>query len=381
MFCNELDDTITGSELFPGELLTPINYKVDLPDNLYEQLINYYNEAYNDLGVEFISMNYLIEKGLQNDSSNRYIIVQLIINQCRRIHVAAEIFRLSDNEYEENELSEDSSEEGENLSESKRFTAPDLGEDKDFKCSNSNIKFSESWILLWIFKYQSRFRLPDAAINPLFSFLCQVLKDADPNRFKNFPCTSYLAKKILQIVKIAKKYAVCPECNKLYIIKKISAGFKCNFIEFPQHPMKNFWEICETELLKNIPVTGGYTTRSRMIFPMPNLKAQIFAIFTSWNNYQPRLVPAFRICGLLLGPNKIQVNKINHYLSPIVDELLEFCTEGESSNYGGFDDMNDWFRQRDLEEFWQDALAWRKCHTKEERKDHVSTRHVLHAGL
>ncbi|RIA94548.1 hypothetical protein C1645_817809 [Glomus cerebriforme] len=52
MFCNELDDTITGSELFPDELLTPINYK----------LINYYNEAYNDLEVEFILMNYLIEK-------------------------------------------------------------------------------------------------------------------------------------------------------------------------------------------------------------------------------------------------------------------------------------------------------------------------------
>ncbi|RIA92067.1 hypothetical protein C1645_821227 [Glomus cerebriforme] len=52
MFCNELDNTITGSELFSGELLTSINYKV------------YYNEAYNDLKVEFILMNYLIEKGL-----------------------------------------------------------------------------------------------------------------------------------------------------------------------------------------------------------------------------------------------------------------------------------------------------------------------------
>ncbi|RIA84503.1 hypothetical protein C1645_832177 [Glomus cerebriforme] len=56
--------------------------------------------------------------------------------------------RLSNNKYEKNELSEDSSEEEGNLSKSKQFTAPDLGKDKDFKCPNSNIKFSESWILL-----------------------------------------------------------------------------------------------------------------------------------------------------------------------------------------------------------------------------------------
>lgn len=92
MFCHELDDTITGSELFPGELLNPIKYKVDLPADLYNQLITYYNEAYNDMGVEFISMNDLIERGLQNDSTNRHIIVQPIINQCGRIRVAAEIF-------------------------------------------------------------------------------------------------------------------------------------------------------------------------------------------------------------------------------------------------------------------------------------------------
>ena len=109
------------------------------------------------------------------------------------------------------------------------------------------------------------------------------------------------------------------------------------------------------------------------------------------------------ILGLLPGPNEVRTDKINHYLSPIVDELLEFwagaelqktanyqngrtirmaviccssdipavrklcghisalaachrcykkasCNEEERPNFGGFDDINEWFIQRDLEE-------------------------------
>jgi len=101
--------------------------------------------------------------------------------------------------------------------------------------------------------------------------------------------------------------------------------------------------------------------------------------------------------GLLPGPNEVKLHKINHYLSPIVDELLEFwngveipaagknvrlalicCSNdipaarklcdyisasvschrcykransnGNKLNFGGFDDMDDWFVERDLEE-------------------------------
>jgi hypothetical protein len=90
IFCSELEDTITGSEIYPGNLLSPIKNRVDLPDNLYEQLITYYNEIYGEkMNVEFGSMSNLISQGLQNDS---YVVVQPIINQCGRIRVAAEIF-------------------------------------------------------------------------------------------------------------------------------------------------------------------------------------------------------------------------------------------------------------------------------------------------
>lgn len=92
IFCHELDITITGCELFPGQLLTPINETVELPDNIFKLLITYYSEIYGDENTEFISMKDLINRNLQNDTTNRYRVVIPIINQCGRIRLAAEIF-------------------------------------------------------------------------------------------------------------------------------------------------------------------------------------------------------------------------------------------------------------------------------------------------
>src|SRR3954454_8346966 len=66
-----------------------------------------------------------------------------------------------------------------------QFTAPDF-DDFDFESDDeypdSNIEFNDSWILLWILKYQARFRLPDIAINSLIKFFrlfcrMQIMKD------------------------------------------------------------------------------------------------------------------------------------------------------------------------------------------------------------
>src|SRR5437763_13438057 len=98
-----------------------------------------------------------------------------------------------------------------------------------------------SWILLWILKYQARFRLPDVAINSLIKFFRIVLSDADNERFKNFPTSSYMMRKMLEFGKHSKRYAVCPSCNKLYKESEIlsTSGFKCNHVEFPIHPRRN----------------------------------------------------------------------------------------------------------------------------------------------
>ena len=124
----------------------------------------------------------------------------------------------------------------------------------------------------------------------MIGFFSQVLKDADSKRFANFPSSSYFAKKLLHVDKATKTYAVCPKCNNLYKIKEIlkqneqatsetSPGFKCSHIEFPKHTMKKHWEACGEELLKNVPVNNGYVKRPRMVYPMPDLKTQISAMY------------------------------------------------------------------------------------------------------
>ncbi|EXX57951.1 hypothetical protein RirG_202350 [Rhizophagus irregularis DAOM 197198w] len=134
--------------------------------------------------------------------------------------------------------------------------------------------------------------------------------------------------------------------------------------------------------------------------------------------------------GLLPGPSEVKLHKINHYLALIVDELLEFwdgieipaaeknirlalicclndipaarklcghisasvschrCYKtansngnGNKSNFGGFDDMVDWFVERDLDEHRRNAELWRLCKSEEEIKRHVSSTHVRWSEL
>ena len=113
-----------------------------------------------------------------------------------------------------------------------QFTAPD--NDSEFKYPDTNVNFADSWILIWIFKYQTRFRLSDVAIDSLIKFFQQVLMDADQRRFKNFPSSLYTASNLLQIGNQSKTYAVYPSCNTLYNTAEVvvAEGFKCIHVKF-----------------------------------------------------------------------------------------------------------------------------------------------------
>ncbi|UZO05868.1 uncharacterized protein OCT59_026206 [Rhizophagus irregularis] len=148
------------------------------------------------------------------------------------------------------------------------FTAPDFNDlESDHKYFNTNINFNDSWILLWIFKYQARFRIPDVAIESFIKFFRMVLLDTDRTRFENLPTSFYIAKKLLGINKRNRTCAVCPECNTLYKISEIlpgnpqnetNTGFQCTHVEFPNHPMRNKRRICGTELTNKVSVVNGF---------------------------------------------------------------------------------------------------------------------------
>ena len=158
----------------------------------------------------------------------------------------------------------------------KQFSAPDL--DDTVETSNTRMNFSDTWILLWIFKYQSRFRLSDSSIDALIKFFRLVLLDVEKNRFKNFPSSAHMARKLMEFVKKSKIYTVCPKCNKLFNHTKViptssaDSSTKCNHIEFPNHPMKSQRKSCNTDLLKKVPIAEGYIWRPIMTYPLPCLK-------------------------------------------------------------------------------------------------------------
>ena len=71
------------------------------------------------------------------------------------------------------------------------FAALDLNNfDDSDEILNIHMNFTDSWILIWIFKYQMRFWLFDLAINLLIQFFKLVLFDADKNRYKEFPSSA-----------------------------------------------------------------------------------------------------------------------------------------------------------------------------------------------
>ena len=368
------------------------------------------------------------------------------------------------------------------------------------------IDVNDPWILLWIFKYQERFRLSDVAINSLIGFFSLVLKDINTTRFKEFPSTAYMARKLLDITKRSKTFVACTDCNKLYNPTEImpksddnsaNSGFKCTHIEFPNHPMEKYCQQCGSELLLKVPVNNGFNWRPKMIYPLPCLKTQLSIMYKrpgfedllkKWTNrddipgimsdiydgeiwktfpsslnipnvarfFEPETADrhlgiminldwfqpfksAVYSCGaiygvicnlprdirfkrenmltlaLLPGPNEVKLDKINHYLAPIIDELLELwdgfnlptagknvrlavicCSndipaarklcghasalagchrcykranreEGRKSNFSGFEDMNDWFIMKDPVEHRRNAMIWKHQLTKEDR--------------
>src|SRR5204863_3397387 len=75
----ESDITITGSENFPGEMLTLRNDRVPLLDDIYELLVYYYNDAYYDL--EFVIIAGVSDKLILEEELEDFIVILPNITQ------------------------------------------------------------------------------------------------------------------------------------------------------------------------------------------------------------------------------------------------------------------------------------------------------------
>ncbi|RGB23193.1 hypothetical protein C1646_774879 [Rhizophagus diaphanus] len=85
IFVQEVDDTIVSNELFPGEMLMLCRNQVTLPNNIYQILIDYYNDAYE---FQFATITEI------SASPRDTIVVPNVVNQFGRVRISAEIFGL-----------------------------------------------------------------------------------------------------------------------------------------------------------------------------------------------------------------------------------------------------------------------------------------------
>ena len=87
MYLLDTEETITGAEPFPGEMMTPKKINVDLPNDTYKHLVMYYKAAYRNLDF------FTIEEISRNPGfSGHGVVVWPQINQFGRIRIGAEIF-------------------------------------------------------------------------------------------------------------------------------------------------------------------------------------------------------------------------------------------------------------------------------------------------
>ncbi|CAB5387812.1 unnamed protein product [Rhizophagus irregularis] len=75
----------TGTEEYPGELLSPIKLNVILPDDILDLLVDYYNRAYEEYNFSQPRLDPF-------SSTENYIAVTGNITQCGRLRIGAEYF-------------------------------------------------------------------------------------------------------------------------------------------------------------------------------------------------------------------------------------------------------------------------------------------------
>jgi hypothetical protein len=145
----------------------------------------------------------------------------------------------------------------------------------------------EEWIIIFILRFQTRFRLPDTAIDTLIKFIKHLLTELDCERFKNFPTFLYTTRKKLGLNHQFVNFSVCPSCHKLHSLDDIKqhtiqeqkAIKKCDHVQFPnnhRHSLQKYdTPLSEQKELGDSKIVNS----SLLIYPMTNVKDQFLHMY------------------------------------------------------------------------------------------------------
>lgn len=129
--------------------------------------------------------------------------------------------------------------------------------------------------LIFLFTWQSVFRLSDVGVGILLSFVAVLLLllgktfCVEPliSLIKDFPKTVYSARKFLGSGDSFTKFVCCPKCSSLYKVNECTitctdgsiVSKKCSFVRFPKHPWISRRQHCGTILIKSVRTSVGTT--------------------------------------------------------------------------------------------------------------------------
>jgi len=210
-----------------------------------------------------------------------------------------------DNEDDEDEDDEDDEDDDEADGIENLFASPEIDNDEIFIMKNLNDSM-ETEIILWAFKFQQRFRLPDIALEALIKFLHTLLTHLSKLQFKNFPKSLYTAKKMLNIFQPKMQLAVCSNCHKLHNIKNIveykeegeTAIANCLHEEFPNNPVSIHRNKCNKPLSILKKRKGGTIAVPRMLYPKPSIRQQLTMLYQ-----RPDFENMLKLSGIQRGGN------------------------------------------------------------------------------
>jgi hypothetical protein len=167
------------------------------------------------------------------------------------------------------------------------FAAPELESDNEgYEGTELKDKLDVE-ILLWLFKFQQRYRIPDIALEALIKFLNNMLMMIDDSKFCEFPTSLFIAKKKLGIFQPKLRMAVCTNCHKLYDSKIICnhkennklAIMHCHYEEYPNNPIPTRKNLCNNELSSLKRNMKNMVVIPRMLYPKSSIKQQLSIMY------------------------------------------------------------------------------------------------------
>lgn len=135
---------------------------------------------------------------------------------------------------------------------------------------NPQITALTQWLICFLIRFQSKYYIPDAAIDALLKFLYTLFLVI--GRFSSnvagitriLPKTLYSMRNVVGYNDSFQRYVVCPRCHKLYDIPNcisrcgsIESTRNCSFVKHPNHPYRSGRAPCSAPLMRSVTLRTG----------------------------------------------------------------------------------------------------------------------------